>query len=93
MRKLSPSPTLVTYPRRLLRRKYPGAMSTASGKRRRKRRWTCTTNRIPLVRRTVGMRFRGSVNWAQSVALRMEFQSVYLRLLGSAGIVVVEEDE
>lgn len=76
----------------LLLRKYDGAIFVASGMRRKKRRWRWTANKIPLVRRSVGTTLRGSVNCAQSVALRMEFQSL-LGLLGADEEMVVLDAE
>lgn len=67
--KPSPSPTLVTWPKMVLFRKYDGEMLTASGKRRRYRRWICSAPIIPVVRIRVGIRVLGSVNAAQSIAL------------------------
>lgn len=72
IRKLSPSPTLVTRPSRLRRRKDDGEMFVAWGMRRKYLRCTWMTRRIPLVRRTVGTRFWGSLKCSQSVALRSE---------------------
>lgn len=82
IRKLSPSPTLVTLPSRLFRRKYEGGMLAASGKRRRSRR-TRSAARIEVVRIAVGIMVRKSTQSDQSVTLRQESQPL--------GGVVVDE--
>lgn len=64
--KLSPSPTLVTWPKIVRRRRKEGEMLGASGKRRRYRRWKRTASRIPLVNSRVGTRVLSSVKAAQS---------------------------
>ena len=71
--KLSPSPTLVTWPKTLFRRKYEDGILTASGKRRR-RLLRRKARRIEVVRTAVGMMVRSSNQADQSVTLRHESQ-------------------
>lgn len=65
-RKLSPSPTLVTWPKTLRRRRNEGEILGASGILRRYERWNRIVRRIPLVRMRVGTRVLSSVNAFQS---------------------------
>lgn len=78
-RKLSPSPTLVTWPKTLRRRRNEGEILGASGILRRYERWNRIVRRIPLVRMRVGTRVLSSVKAFQS---RMElFELVCLSSL------------
>ena len=66
IRKLSPSPTLVTFPNTVRRRSHEGEMLGASGNRRRKRRWNRMATRMPLVKTRDEISVRGSVKAFQS---------------------------